>query len=44
MTINVKLKCEIKMPLPTREELITSYIEEMNIEDDDSLEVVDFDS
>ena len=44
MTINVELKCGIKMPLPTREELITSYIEEMNIEDDDSLEVVDFDS
>lgn len=44
MKINVELKCGIKMPLPTREELITSYIEEMNIEDDDSLEVVDFDS
>ena len=44
MKINVELKCGIKMPLPTREELITSFIEEMDIEDDDSLEVVDFDS
>lgn len=44
MKINVELKCGIKMPLPTREKLITSFIEEMNIEDDDSLEVVDFDS
>ena len=44
MKINVELKCGIKTTLPIREELITSYIEEMNIEDDDSLEVVDFDS
>ena len=44
MKINVELKCGINTTLPIREELITSYIKEMNIEDDDSLEVVDFDS